>query len=202
MKIDQSSAVRNIYLHKIRSAPRQLFAGIAIMLLSSLLGSLILRHEALTLPVLQATRAVAAGEFITTADLRIVYLPSSLESAQWATKTDLQTPQRLTRSIRPGQPLFQSDLGGSASGEVSFGFEAEAATLPVALETGETVQVWALGSADDFEAQLIVSSATLLEVKPVENRETVHITLRLAPQFLAQSVQMAADDRLRLVSGE
>jgi hypothetical protein len=96
--------------------------------------------------------------------------------------------------------LFASDLGGAASGEAVFAFEASAPTLPLALEAGDSVQLWSVGTSETFEAQLISSTATILAITPIENRDSVHVTLRLAPQFLAQSIQVAAEDRLRLVS--
>ncbi len=188
------------YLERIRQAPRRLLAGICIMLLSSVGGATVMRQESQTLPALQATKAIAAGEFVTLADLRRIYLPSHLSTAEWASESDLRRPQRLIRSIRPGQPLFASDLGGTASGEAVFAFEASSPTLPLTLQAGDSVQLWSVGTGDSFEAQLISSNATILAISPIENRDSVHVTLRLAPQFLAQSIQVAAEERLRLVS--
>jgi hypothetical protein len=200
MKNSSLSTTRINYLKRVQAAPRQLLIGVGIMLVSSVIGSQLFRHEAHTLIALQATKSVAAGEFITLADVRRIYLPSSLSTAQWATEGDLRLPQRLIRSVRPGQPVFASDLGATASGEVVFAFESEPSTLPLMLEVGDSVQLWSVGAQDVFEAQLISSNATVVALSPVENRDSVHVTLRIAPQFLAQSIQVAAEERLRLVS--
>ena len=200
MKFQSSAVSRTNYLEHIRRAPRRLIVGVMLMLASSLTGSMLMRQDAETHVALQALRAVAAGEYITAADVRPIRISAALDSAGWATFDDLSAPQRLIRATRPGQPLFASDLGGAASGEVTFAFEISAATVPRQVDAGTEVQLWAVGTSDTFEAELISSQATLLEVAPIENRETTRVSLRVAPQFLAHAIQMAAENRLRLVS--
>lgn len=188
------------HIEKLQAAPRRLLVGIAIMVFSSLIGSVVMQRDHNVIEVLQATRAVAAADMLTLADTRIVRVPSSLESGQWASASDLAMPQRLTRSVRPGQLLYQSDLGASESGESVFAAALDPQTIPIGLVAGSQVQLWSVGDGDALEARLITSNATVVGLEMGDRREPAWASIRLPPQFLADAIQVSADERLRLVT--
>lgn len=187
-------------LTRLKMAPRRALLGVAIMLLSSVAGTALLQRDQNTIATLQVSRAVAAGELITIADTRVVSVPAVFASAQWATIRDLAEPQRLTRSVRPGQLLYSTDFGASMSGEVVFATAMDAAWVPDGVATGSQVQLWAVGQLDDGESRLITSTASVVGFAPGDGREQARLSIRIPPQFLADALLVAADERLRLVS--
>jgi hypothetical protein len=170
------------------------------MLISSLGGSVVMQRDQAFIEVLQANRAVAASEMLTIADTQVVRIPQSLSEALWATTLDLAQPQRLTRSVRPGQILYQSDLGGGASGETIFATAIDPQTLPEGLAIGSQVQLWSVTGDEGAGANLITSTATVVGLVVGDSREPAHLSLRLPPQFVADAIQVSADERLRLVT--
>ena len=187
---------------KLKLAPRRALLGIAIMLVSSVAGTALVQQDQNTIAALQVSRAVAAGELITIADTRVVNVPALFASAQWATGDELAQPQRLTRSVRPGQLLYSTDFGASLSGEVVFAAAMDAAWVPEDVVTGSQVQLWSVGQLDDAESRLITSTASIVGFEPGDGREQTRLSIRIPPQFLADALRVAADERLRLVSVE
>lgn len=195
-----SQTTRLQHIQKLQAAPKRLLLGIALMLISSVLGSALMRSDQQTIEVLQATKAVAASDFLTIADTRIVRVPATLAAAEWASSTDLAEPQRLTRSVRPGQLLYQSDFGAAQSGETIFATALDPQSIPAGLVTGSAVQLWSVADGDALEARLITTTATVVGLTVGDRREPAWLSLRLPPQFLADAIQVSADERLRLVT--
>lgn len=197
-----NTSTQHQYLERLRSAPKRALVGIVIMVISSALGMALMQRDQTMMTALQVSRAVAAGELISIADTRSVKVPAVLAAAQWATSSDLIKPQRLTRSVRPGQLLYQTDFGASLSGEVVFAAAVAAELIPQGVSTGSQVQLWSIGQLDDSESRLITSAAMIVGLLAGDGREPDRLSIRIPPQFLAEALQVAADERLRLVSVE
>lgn len=195
-----SETTRLQHIQKLQAAPKRLLLGIALMVISSLAGASLMHRDGQTIEVLQATKAVAASEFFTIADTRTVRVPASLAVAQWATVSHLREAQRLTRSVRPGQLLYASDFGAAQSGESIFAVAVEPLTIPAGLVAGDQVQLWSVSDGEALEARLITSTATVVGLELGDRREPAWLSLRLPPQFLADAIQVSADERLRLVT--
>ncbi len=194
MKISLSNS--RTYVDQIRQSPQRLLIGIAIMLISGVVGSFLIQQNGKTFIAYELTRDLAVGSTITEADVQEVQLPIAAASDRWLTSEQLLLNQQSGITLSAGSILLASDITGTAIPGDSIGLSLDSGFLPSGLQVGEVVQLW---SIDPEAESSLVAESLILAIEHDESARTSQITVRVADVVTSVVLQQAAAGTLRVV---
>lgn len=129
----------------------RVLAGLALVVLSMVVGALLLRHDDVRTTGWQATRDLSAGASVTEADFTPTLVDLAGASAQYAVEPSVG---QLARDLKAGELLPLGAIGAAATADQRL------VTLPVEplhapeLANGDVVDVWT--TADETGASRLV----------------------------------------------
>lgn len=196
--IDQfvSSKASANYLNTIRQSPRRLLLGIAIMLISSVLGGTVISHENKTFTALTTKADIAPGVSIAQADLQEVQIPASLSGANWLSPEDVGDGISLNHPVAAGTLLQKSDFHAAESPGVQLGISVDSGYLPTGLIAGSEIELW---SVDPQREASYLTDAVVLTVREDENSQSTYLALRINELATTTVLQQAAVGAIRVV---
>lgn len=181
---------------RLRQTPRQLLFGVGLMLASGLLGTVLVRGESPSAPVLRLVHDVSAGSAVTAADFESVLLPERL-GGEWLTLADLSAAAIASRPLRAGELAYKSDVNGLVDDRPSVAVAVARAQLPAGIRVGADLELW---SSSPDVPQLLSSSATVRALGEDEASRVWTLTLAVEHSALPGVLGAMAGDGLTLVA--
>ncbi len=193
MKIDINKAAS---LAELKRAPKQLAVGLAIMLVCSIAGGVILNTQNKTETLLVLNRDVAAGDSLSPQyfDSREV-LVSALNS-QWLTPDKIHDGTFFAISLSKGDALRAADVSEISSDLRLISFAVEETDLPAGIAAGDLVDFWevGLGNSKLLATDLSVQSASLRD-----SRGVYQVGLLVATMEVDGVLRAISNEAFRLV---
>ncbi|MEY2635297.1 MAG: hypothetical protein RIS75_1237 [Actinomycetota bacterium] len=184
------------YLNTIRQSPRRLLLGIAIMLISSVLGGIVISSESKTFTALATANDVAPGVAISRADLTEVQLPASAAGSQWLLPEEVGEGLVLNHGVSAGTIVQKSDLADVSPPGDHLGISLDSGYVPTGLEVGSEISLW---SVDPQREAGYLTDAVVLKVSQDENSQSTYLAVRINQQATALVLQQAAVGAIRVV---
>jgi hypothetical protein len=183
-------------LIELKRAPKQLAAGLAIMLLSSVAGGVILNTQNKTETLLVLNRDVAAGDSLSSEyfDSREV-LVSTL-NGQWLTPDQIHDGTFFAISLSKGDALRAADVSEISSDLRLISFAVEETDLPTGIRAGDLLDFWEVGLGDSklLATYLSVQSASLKE-----SRGLIQLGLLVTVNEVDEVLKAISNESFRLV---
>ena len=193
MKIEFNKAAS---LAELKRAPKQLAAGLEIILVSSVAGGVILNTQNKTETLLVLNRDVAAGDSLSPEyfDSREV-LVSALNS-QWLTPDQIHGGTFFAISLSKGDALRAADVSEISSNLRLISFAVEETELPDGIGAGDLVDFWEVGLGDSklLATYLSVQSASLKE-----SRGLIQLGLLVTVNDVDEVLKAISNESFRLV---
>ena len=194
MKISLSQS--RTYVDQIRQSPQRLLIGIAIMLISGVIGSFLIQQNGKTFIAYELTRDLAAGSAISAADVKEIQLPITAASDRWMTTEQFIQNQQSKSGLSAGSLLLKTDLTREVVPGDSIGLSMDSGFLPTGMQVGEIVQLW---SIDPEAESTLVSEALILAIEQDDSARTSQITVKVAAGVTSVVLRQAAAGTLRVV---
>ncbi len=183
-------------LEDLKRAPKQLFVGLAIMLLCSVFGGVILNTQNKTETLLVLNRDVAAGDAVNSDyfDSREV-LVSTLNS-QWLTPEEVSTDSFFAIPLSKGDALRAADVSKMSSGLRLISFGVEQTDLPSNLSAGDLIDFWNIGIGS---ANLIADSVAVQSISLDDSRGVYQVSLLVDLGLVDAVLSSISNETQRLV---
>lgn len=184
-------------LEDLKQAPKQLFAGLAIMLLCSVFGGVILNTQNKTETLLVLNRDVAAGDSVKSDYFDEKEVLVSTLNSQWLKPEDVSAESFFAIPLSKGDALRQADVSKLSSGFRLISFAVDQTDLPSDLRAGDLVDFWnvELGSAN-----LIADSLAVQSIEPNESSGTYKLSILVSPSYLDQILSSISADTSKIVT--
>lgn len=191
INIDKSAS-----LLELKRAPKQLAAGLAIMLLCSVAGGAILTTQSQTETLLVLNRDVAAGDSISPEYFESREVLVSTLNSQWLQPEDIHSGSFFAIPLSKGDALRAADVTQISSDLRLLSFAVEETDLPPDLKAGQLLDFWevGIGASNLLATDLAIQSAVLKE-----NRGVYQLGLLVNATDVDAVIRAVASESFRLV---
>ncbi len=184
-------------LAELKRAPKQLAAGLAIMLVCSVLGGLILNTQNQTETLLVLNRDVAAGDAVSAEYFNAQEVLVSTLNTQWLTPTEINSNSFFALPLSKGDALRASDISQVSSDLRLVSFAVEETDLPASLKAGDLIDFWEVGIA---VAKPLAVGLAVQQVQARDNRGVYQVGLLVSAQEVAPILKAISNESFRLVT--
>ncbi len=183
-------------LAELKRAPKQLAAGLAIMLICSVLGGVILSTQNNTETLLVLNRDVAAGDEVSAEYFETREVLVSTLNSQWLEPSELSENSFFAISLSKGDALRAADISQISSDMKIISFAVEETDLPSDLRAGDLLDFWEVGSGD---SKLLAAGISVQSVALKDSRGVFQIALLVGSIEVEHLMSAVANDGFRLV---
>jgi hypothetical protein len=183
-------------LAELKRAPKQLAAGLVIILVSSVAGGVILNTQNKTETLLVLNRDVAAGDSLSPEyfDSREV-LVSAL-SSQWLTPDQIHGGTFFAISLSKGDALRAADVSEISSNLRLISFAVEETELPDGIGAGDLVDFWEVGLAN---SKLVATDLSVHSISLKGNRGVYQVGLLVSSTEVDEVLRVISSNSFRIV---
>lgn len=185
----------NASLADLKRAPKQLAVGLAIMLLSSLAGGVILSTQNQTETLLVLNRDVAAGDALAPDYFVSKEVLVSSLNGQWLKPDEIDPEAFFTQSLAKGDLLRAADVTKLATDGRLISFSVPETNLPANMRAGDQVDFWEISDAGAYP---IASKVALQTMRLIENQGLYQVTFLVDTLDVQKVLEALAKDSLSL----
>jgi hypothetical protein len=192
MNISRNFKIPTDSLNHIKNAPRRSILGIALILLSGLLGGVILHQNDQTISVMQLNRSLAIGEKLTPDAYHLISVPATFSNVPWLRRVD-DSELVARHSLSDGVLLTEFDF--STNGVATRDICVHVDSIPAGVAVGDSVDVWHHG--ESYPAERVIEAAVVADIREADSSTGFNVTLRISGEEVASG--LSASNSIALV---
>ena len=194
MKIEFNKAAS---FEELKRAPKQLFFGLAIMLVCSVAGGAILTTQNRTETLLVLNRDVAAGDAVSPEYFESREVLVSTLNSQWLKADEISSESFFAIPLSKGDALRAADVSKLTSGLKLVSFAVEQPDLPAGLSAGDLVDFW---NVEIGSATLIADAVPVQSISLDDSQGVYEISILIENGFVDSVLSSISNKTQRLVA--